>query len=58
MDYEVFLISEILRTGCNEIESNIVNYRMCRMFFRNNRGFTAYQREVNSVKNEPSLKQM
>ena len=29
MDYEVFFISVILRADCNEIESNIVNYRMC-----------------------------
>ena len=29
VEYEVFLISEILRAGCNEIESNIAN---CRMF--------------------------
>ena len=29
MDYEIFLISVILRAGCNEIEANIVNCRMC-----------------------------
>ena len=28
VDYEVFLISVILRAGCNEIKSNIVNCRM------------------------------
>ena len=29
MDYEVFLISEILQAGSNEIESNIVNHCKC-----------------------------
>ena len=34
MDYEVFLISVILRVGCNKIESNIVNCRMSLMVRR------------------------
>ena len=29
--WSVFLISVILQAGCNEIKSNIVNWRMCLM---------------------------